>query len=347
MRTFLLWALIGALSAVMRPEATAAQQDDMQWELWRRAYITTDGRVIDAASGNISHSEGQGYAMLLAVAYTDPATFAKLWGWTSTNLLVREDGLLAWRWDPGGKGVIDSNNATDGDILVAWALLQAGRVWGNTTYRDASAKLAQAALDHASIEVAGRIVLIPGADGFSLPDGGVVINLSYWVFPALLDFKSASGDARWGELVDSGLALINQAIDNGQAPPDWLALHPDGRLNAPPRQPYVVGYNAYRIPLYLLWAGFSEQAAIRRFDSLWRAHATGMPMIVDAVSGRVLERSLDTGYLGLPALVSCVLSTAGFSDPPPLRVAEPYFPSTLLMLTRVVQRERYPACAPL
>jgi len=347
MRTVLLWALIGALAAAVRPGTAVAQQDDMQWALWRSAYISADGRVIDAPGGNISHSEGQGYAMLLAVAHTDPTTFAKLWGWTSANLQVREDGLLAWRWDPGGKGVTDRNNATDGDILVAWALLQAGRVWGNAAYRDASAKLARAALDHASIEVAGRVVLIPGVEGFSLPDGGVVINLSYWVFPALLDFKAASGDARWSELVDSGLALIDQVADDGQVPPDWVALHPDGRLNAPPKQPYVVGYNAYRIPLYLLWAGFPKQGALRRFDSLWGGRATGMPMIVDAASGRVLERSLDTGYLGLPALVSCVLSAAGFSDPPPLRAAEPYYPSTLLMLTRVVQRERYPTCAPL
>ncbi len=329
MRTVLLWVLIGAFAAAVRPGTAVAQQDDMQWALWRSAYISADGRVIDAPGGDISHSEGQGYAMLLAVAHTDPTTFAKLWGWTSANLQVRDDGLLAWRWDSGWARA--SPTETMRPTATYW--------WPGPCCRPARPgatrhtgmprpSLPRAALDHASTEVAGRVVLIPGVDGFSSPDGGVVLNLSYWVFPALLDFKTASGDARWGELVDSGLALIDQATDDGQVPPDWVALHPDGRLNAPPKQPYVVGYNAYRIPLYLLWAGLSKQSAIRRFDSLWGARAAGMPMIVDAASGRVLERSLDTGYLGLPALVSCVLSTAGFSDPPPLRAAEPYYPST-------------------
>jgi endoglucanase len=243
--------------------------------------------------------------------------------------------------------VTDRNNATDGDILVAWALLRAGRAWNDADYRRASAKLAQSALDHASAEVSGRIVLLPGVQGFLLPDGGAVINLSYWIFPALLDFKATFNDERWGKVLDSGLALVDQAGAAGRPPPDWIALHADGRLRPAPEQPNVVGYNAYRIPLYLLWAGFPKDEAIPRFDALWDDRADGMPMVIDAASGKVVERSLDTGYLGLPDLVSCILGSSGFSDPPGLRAAEPYYPSTLLMLTRVVQRERYPTCAPL
>ena len=346
MPLLLLWALVGALVAAV-PGAAFAGEGDMQWALWRGAYVTSDGRVVDAANGNISHSEGQGYAMLLAVAYGDPQTFAKLWGWTHANLQVREDGLLAWRWDPARKSVTDRNNATDGDILVAWALLRAGKAWNEAAYTQAAAKLAGAAIEHGSVEIGGRTVLLPGVEGFSLPDGGAVINLSYWIFPALQDFKASFDDDRWGKMVDSGQALIDQAESGGQPPPDWVTLHPDGKLTPPAKQPYIAGYNAYRIPLYLLWAGLADQSAIRRFSTLWTNRADGLPIVVDAASGRVLERSLDTGYLGLPDLVSCILGSTGFSDPPPLRVAEPYYPSTLLMLTRVVQRERYPTCAPL
>lgn len=347
MRILLLWSLIGVFATASCPGAARADQADMQWALWRGAYVTAEGRVVDAPNGGISHSEGQGYAMLLAVAHADRSTFARVWNWTRSNLQVREDGLLAWRWDPGRQGVTDRNNATDGDILVAWALLRAGRAWNDADYREASARLAQSTLDHASAEVSGRIVLLPGVQGFSLPDGGTVINLSYWVFPALQDFKTAFDDDRWGKVLDSGLALIDQAGTAGQPPPDWIALHPDGRLGPAPDQADVVGYNAYRIPLYLLWAGFPKDSAIQRFDTLWGDRADGMPMVVDAVSGKVVERSLDVGYLGLPDLVSCVLDSPGFSDPPALRAAEPYYPSTLLMLTRIVQRERYPTCAPL
>jgi len=347
MRILLLWSLIGVLVTASCPGAARAEQTDMQWALWRGAYVTAEGRVVDAPNGGISHSEGQGYAMLLAVANADPSTFARVWNWTRANLQVREDGLLAWRWDPGRRGVSDRNNATDGDILVAWALLRAGNTWGDAGYREASARLAQSALDHATVDVSGRIVLLPGVQGFSLPDGGAVINLSYWIFPALQDFRTAFGDERWGRVLDSGLALVDQAGTAGRPPPDWIALHSDGHLGPAPDQPDVVGYNAYRIPLYLLWAGRPKDSAVRRFAALWGDRADGMPMVVEAASGKVVERSLDTGYLGLPDLVSCILGSSGFSDPPGLRAAEPYYPSTLLMLTRIVQRERYPTCAPL
>jgi len=40
----------------------------------------------------ISHSEGQGYGMLLAVAADDRPTFDLLWGWTRAQLMLRNDG---------------------------------------------------------------------------------------------------------------------------------------------------------------------------------------------------------------------------------------------------------------
>ncbi|MEQ5261408.1 glycosyl hydrolase family 8, partial [Morganella morganii] len=33
------------------------------WQQFKERYIKDDGRVIDSANNNISHSEGQGYGM--------------------------------------------------------------------------------------------------------------------------------------------------------------------------------------------------------------------------------------------------------------------------------------------
>ena len=66
--------------------------------------------------------------LLLAIAANDRATFDKIWGWTRANLMVRDDQLLAWRWDPAHRpAVADINDASDGDILVAWALTDSPR----------------------------------------------------------------------------------------------------------------------------------------------------------------------------------------------------------------------------
>jgi endo-1,4-beta-D-glucanase Y len=91
--------------------------------------VTAEGRVVDNANGGISHSEGQGYAMLIAERLDDRPTFETIWRWTQSNLLVRGDGLAAWRWSPETPHVADHNNATDGDLLIAWALAQASDRW--------------------------------------------------------------------------------------------------------------------------------------------------------------------------------------------------------------------------
>jgi endo-1,4-beta-D-glucanase Y len=36
------------------------------WRQYKDRFVTSEGRVVDNANGGISHSEGQGYAMLIA-----------------------------------------------------------------------------------------------------------------------------------------------------------------------------------------------------------------------------------------------------------------------------------------
>ena len=52
------------------------------WDQFLRRHVHADGRVIDDGAGGVSHSEGQGIGMLLAVHFGDRATFDRLWKWT-------------------------------------------------------------------------------------------------------------------------------------------------------------------------------------------------------------------------------------------------------------------------
>ena len=55
------------------------------WDEWKAAYVATDGRVTDTGPRHISHSEGQGFGLVLATAANDKATFERIWHWTQTN----------------------------------------------------------------------------------------------------------------------------------------------------------------------------------------------------------------------------------------------------------------------
>ena len=68
------------------------------WRQYKDRFVTSEGRVVDNANGDISHSEGQGYVMLIAERLEDRPAFEAVWQWTKSNLFVRGDGLAAWRW---------------------------------------------------------------------------------------------------------------------------------------------------------------------------------------------------------------------------------------------------------
>ena len=90
-----------------------------EWDAFKARFMTAEGRIVDTGNGDRSHSEGQGFAMVLATAFDDPGAFLALWRWTRTTLQVRDDALLAWTWDPAAGAISDRNNATDGDLFVA------------------------------------------------------------------------------------------------------------------------------------------------------------------------------------------------------------------------------------
>ena len=91
------------------------------WKDYKQIFIE-EGRVIDTGNKRISHSEGQGYGMLLSVYFNDEHAFEEMWAWTKQNLQVRKDHLFSWLWAKGPNGsfeVMDTNNATDGDLLLS------------------------------------------------------------------------------------------------------------------------------------------------------------------------------------------------------------------------------------
>ena len=239
------------------------------WQGYRSHFITPEGRVVDNANGGISHSEGQGYAMLLATRQDDKATFERLWQWTQT-LAVREDGLFAWAWNPkADPNIQDLDDASDGNLLIAWALVEAARRWDIPRYRSAGRAIAEAVWKQNVIETRFGPTLLPGSHGFSARDrsDGPIVNLSYWVFPAFSRLAEVYPQAPWPKLSSAGLELIRRArFGPRNLPPDWISLA-DTKLAPAAGFSPVFGYDAIRVPLYLSWAYPNDRRRLMAFGS--------------------------------------------------------------------------------
>lgn len=241
------------------------------WQLYKSHFIGAEGGVVDAVNHGIRHSEGQGMGMLLAVANADRSTFDGIWRWTRTHLQVREqDRLLVWRWQPEAPHITDRNNATDGDLLVAWALLRAYDLWGDGNHLAAARAMIADLREQLIVERGGRLLLLPGRYGF-VKEQGVIVNPSYWVFPALKAFALFEPEVPlWRELIRSGRALIAASLFGPwQLPADWLMVSADGELTPAAQFPKRFGLDAVRIPLYLQWAGFADHPAVLRCRDFW------------------------------------------------------------------------------
>ncbi|MGH2857326.1 MAG: glycosyl hydrolase family 8, partial [Solirubrobacteraceae bacterium] len=110
----------GSGGSATAPASTASARGAAARFLTR--YVTADGRVIRHDQGGDIVSEGQAYGMLIAQLAHRPAVARTIWSWTRAHL-QRHDGLLSWHADGAGK-VLDPQPATDGDILIAYALLR-------------------------------------------------------------------------------------------------------------------------------------------------------------------------------------------------------------------------------
>jgi endoglucanase len=327
-----------ALSAA--PRRPALEQDE--WRLYQERFISADGRVVDTGNGGVSHSEGQGYGMLLAVAYDDPAQFERLWRWTEGHLQVRGDHLFAWRWRPDaptGKEIADPNSAADGDLLVAWALVRAAARWQEQDYLAAARAIALDVLERLTLETGGRSVLLPGPAGF-VHGSVVTVNLSYWIFPALQGLAPVVPSPAWQQLAASGLELLRTARFGAQRlPPDWLELSEPPRPSG--RFPPLFGYNAIRIPLHLVWAGYDDAGLLQPFLDYAAAGGGAPPATVDLVSGEASAERLPAGGQAILTLARSA-SGGGRLPLPELRPEMDYFAASLLLLAKLACAERLP-----
>jgi endoglucanase len=303
---------------------------DQDWQQFKNTFIQS-GRVVDISQNGISHTEGQGMAMLLAVKNNDPQTFELVWNWTQRNLQIREDKLLAWSWSPT-QGVMDINNASDGDLFIAWALSQAYTRWQEPRYLFAALQISQSIREKLIRKTNFGTVILPGAFGFEKPEG-LKLNLSYWVFPAITELATLDPAPEWNELQLTGMRLLEQAqYGKWKLPPDWL-MYKDGIST--PTDGDRFGYDAVRIPLYLIWGNQASNSNVKPFQSFWSSFKGQefLPAWVDLKTGDIGTYNASLGFHSIAAL-TLSYPQIDLAQLPNFDPTEGYYSSMLYLFTK-------------
>lgn len=314
-----------------------------EWQAFQDRFLMPEGRVADTGNGGVSHSEGQGWALLFALRAEDRPAFERILAWTRRVLRRPGDNLHAWRYRPDASlPVDDPNNATDGDICMAWALLDAGERWGIPGYTALGTAITRDILRLLVRRAGPFSVLLPGARGFEQADS-TVINPSYYVFPAFAALARAVPDPAWVRVAADGLMLLRACrFGRWALPPDWLVLKKaDGGLSLSSNWPPRFSFDAVRVPLYLAWAGLHGEPALTRVSNFWTdpAHLY-VPAWTDLTNDSLASYPASPGVMAIAHLVAGQRIASPISYPllPSVAQSPDYYSAALSLLVRAAWR---------
>ncbi len=298
---FCLFAFSSLLFAAPSPPPEISE-----WKYFKEHFINGDGRVIDPVQNDISHSEGQGYSMLLAVKFEDRPLFDKLLQWTANNLQVRRDALSAWGWGkrPSGEwSVIDYNNATDGDVLIAYALIQAGQKWKQKSYAKHAAAIVQSLRTHIAAKLNDRTFLLSGYNGFA-DAKGLVLNPSYQILSAYQAFAKIDDQKFWEKIHKDAQYLLDESSRNAASlPADWVLAEPSGSVKIYTDKSSRFGYEAIRVLLYLAWAKLPPPAGAKNVLDYYQKHGR-IPVWFDLTKEEISDETASAGFYAIFARVA-------------------------------------------
>jgi endoglucanase len=238
------------IAPIIHESTSALKQADADAKAFLTRYVAGDGRVVRRDQGSDTVSEGQGYAMLLAAAIGDEATFAKVWQWDAANL-QEPSALFAYHWNNGK--VVGTQPATDADLQTAWALLLGSQKFHDSAYRAAALKVASAVLAKETVTIAGQPQLVAGPWATSSP---AVVDPSYLSTEAMGALGNATGNAEWSTLATDSTTLVQSVISGSGAhlPANWVdvdasgAVKPEGSASGTGAPAY--GLDAQRVPIW-------------------------------------------------------------------------------------------------
>lgn len=335
--------VLPALALAASAARAAEDTQRLEWVAFRDRFMAREGRIVDSGNRGVSHTEGQGWGMLAAVRAGDRASFDRLRGWTMRILKRPADELFSWRFQPhAARPVDDPNNATDGDLFIAWALLEAGDRWGGREYTLQGRAMARDILRLLVGQAGPYTVLLPGIQGFRREEH-VVVNPSYYAFPAIRALAAAVPDPAWLSLAADGVALLRQGrFGRWGLPPDWLLIRrADGQLALPADWPPRFSYDAVRVPLYMAWVGLGDEPGLTGPARFWSDPAhRHLPAWADLTTDGVSPYAASQGIAEVARLVAAHRAGAEIGlAPRPVSATPEYYSAALSLLSALAARD--------
>ncbi len=249
-----------------------------EYAAWQAAHAQpcSNGSWVVVSDGAVV-SEGIGYGMLLSAAMSDQPRFDGFWKYYQDHL--DKNGLMNWRTAtceaPGNN---NQNAATDADLDVAMALVQAAARWPNGSYLAQAQAQASKIIQFESELCDGRRVLRPGdAFGGCSDPNDQRINPSYFSpgYYKVFAHYFADQASAWVALGDGSYQLyaIYQAR-MGNLVPDWSG--PDGSDNGS-RYWYDACRTPWRVAVDYAWTGDTRAKTFMQNVSSWVDQNGGLP----------------------------------------------------------------------
>jgi endo-1,4-beta-D-glucanase Y len=299
-------------------------------------FVDPNGRVVRRDQGGDTVSEGQAYAMKLALAIGDRKTFRRVWGWTRHHM-QRGDGLLSWRW--AGGGVADRQPAADADLDAAHALALAAQRFGRRKLAAQARRIGRTlrATETVNTPAGGALVAGPWARS----EG--VVNPSY-ADPRAFTALARLGDrASWGRLARASTRMVAATAGRKSLPPDWArASGRDAVASGAPGKPGPPTYSwdAVRVPIRFAGACSADRRRIAA--SLWPRLSREPGVLPRALRGAPLHgaQKSSAGLAGAAAAAAAAgksgTARALLDEASSLERDHPtYYGSALVALTRV------------
>jgi endo-1,4-beta-D-glucanase Y len=270
---------------------TSAQQLFTDWYgKWSAKYYVTCGtdmaRIKGCNGDDNTCSEAMGYGMLLSVAAGDQTAFDRLNSFRKAlgaeyNKVYTSGGLMAWNSGnscPPSASSGNANNAPDGDLDAAMALVQASKRWPTGTYKNDALALIDGIWAN-NIGTSGSNPYV-GAGTANLKDKSY---MSYWTLGYFQVFARFVTDAtkqqNWKNLATRGYQLLKTTQANPACSGEFPeSVQIDGTLwNG---DPCDFGYDACRVPWRLAadYAWFGTADSKTMLDSLRTNVVKGNPV---------------------------------------------------------------------
>jgi len=196
-------------------------------------YIFTRGT---GGSGNeITTSEAHGYGMIifaLMAGYDNRAKeyFDGMFNMFDKHRSTADSDNMSWVIDKSESPAKDQDNASDGDMDIAYALLLAHYQWGSggkINYLNQAKRLINNGIKENDMSFSSKRVLLGGWS-----TNQQATRTSDWMIDHFIAYRELAGDGFWNEATNTVYGLIKQIT--AEYSPE-TGLMPDFAVGSPPR----------------------------------------------------------------------------------------------------------------